>query len=76
MVIVFTEITGLVYKNAKLFQYLVTSAVFVKKWRGTSPPWMDLGLATSPNEIINFVANSICQNRLKCNRNLWKLIKG
>ena len=61
--IVLTEVTGFIYKNAKLFQYLVTSVESVKKWRGTSPPWMDLGLATSPNEIIDFVANSICQNR-------------
>ena len=31
MVIVFTEITGFVYKNAKLFQYLATSAPAIKK---------------------------------------------
>ena len=70
MVIVFTEITGFIYKNAKLFQYFVTSIAFVKKWRGTSPPWMDLGLMTSPNEINDFIANSIYQNRSKSNRNL------
>ena len=29
--IVLTEITGFIYKNAKLFQYLVTSEVSVKK---------------------------------------------
>jgi hypothetical protein len=28
----------------------VTSVAFVKKWRGTSPPLMDLGLATSPKK--------------------------
>ena len=33
------------------------------KWRGTSPLWMDLGLTTSPNEISDFVAHSICQTR-------------
>lgn len=63
MVIIFTKIAGFVYKNAKFFQYSVTSTAFVKKWRGTSPPWMNLGLATSSNEITDFVANSICQNR-------------
>ena len=60
MVIVFTKITGLIYENTKLFQYFVTFAAFVKKWRGTSPPWMDLGLTTSPNEINDFVDDSIC----------------
>ena len=68
MVIVFTKITGFIYKNAKLFQCLVTSVTFVKKWQGTSPPWMDLGLTTSPNEISDFVANSIC--KITLHRNL------
>ena len=50
------------------FQNVVTSAALVKKWRGTSPPVMDLGLTTSPHEIIDHVTISVLQNERKIDR--------
>lgn len=42
----------------------------VKKWRGTSPPWMDLGQMTSPIKIIDFNKFSIRHNGNKNNRKI------
>lgn len=61
MVVIFTEITGFIYENAKFFQYL-SPLQCLKKMAGNFPAFDGPGSCDQPKEINDFVTFSICQN--------------